>query len=253
MADRFGLQFDIRSNGALVRQQLTDLQKKHLPKAELEAAERAGRYVHGALRSEMRQVFDRPTDWTLSGLRFKRPTMGRPVVEIWLAEFAGKGTPAADFLAAEIEGGPRKHKRFEKALIARGLMPANSFAVPGAMAPLDAHGNVPGPFIVRMLSDLQAFGEQGYRANRRGKRTGTRRTNYFFAAQRGHWKTGHLKPGIYWHLPNGLLGVVFLFVTKAAYQKRFDFYGVGARAYRRVAGRFMTEALNRLMRGDNRP
>ena len=243
-----GLTFDIRSNGDLVRRQLSDLQKKHLPKAQLEAADRAGRYVHGALRSEMNEVFDRPTAWALGGLRYRKPTMGKPGVSIWLEEFGGKGIPAADFLSPQIEGGQRRHKRFEKALIAKGLMPANMYAVPGAQAPIDAHGNVPGPFIVRMLSDLQAFGEQGYRANRRGKRTGNRRTNYFFSARKG----GHLKPGIYWHLPNGLLGVVFVFVTKAAYEKRFDFYGVGKRAYDRIAPRAMTEALEELIRLDNR-
>lgn len=244
------LTFDIRSNGALVRKQLTDLQKKHLPKAHVEAAERTGSYVHKALRSEMEEVFDRPTAWALGGLRYRKPSMGKPLVSIWLEEFGGKGIPAADFLSPQIEGGQRKHKRFEKALIARGLMRSGMYAVPGAQAPIDAHGNVPASFIVRMLSDLQAFGEQGYRANRKGARRGNRKSNYFFAG--GIGRARHLKPGIYWHLPNGMLGVVFLFVSKTAYQQRFDFYGVGERAYQRVAGRFMTEALERLMRSDNR-
>jgi hypothetical protein len=242
------LQFDIRSTGALVRAQLSDLQKKHLPRAQVEAADRTGRYVHGALRSEMEEVFDRPTRWALGGLRYKRPTVGKPLVTIWLEEFGGKGIPAADFLAAEIEGGARRLKRMEKALQAKGLMPRGWFAIPGRQAPLDAHGNVPGPFIVRMLSDLQAFGEQGYRANRKGRRTGARRTNYFFVPR----KDSPLKPGIYWRLPNRTLGVVFAFVSKATYPKRYDFYGVGQRAFNRVAARFMSEALARLIRTANR-
>lgn len=243
------LQLDIRDlTGPLVLAALTDLQRKHLPKAQLEAVSTAGRYVYGALRSEMTQVFDRPTPWALGGLRFKQPSAAKPIVSIWLEEFGGKGIAAADFLAAEIMGGPRRHKRFERALIAKGLMPSNSFAVPGRQAPLDAYGNVPGSFIVRLLSDLQAFGEQGYRANRRGKRTGRRKTNYFFVPPKG----SHLRPGVYWHMPGGLLGVVFVFVSAASYRKRFDFYGVAQRAYERRAARFMTEALDRLVRGDNR-
>lgn len=235
------LDFDIRSTARLVRAQLTELQRKVLPEAAVEAADRTGRYVHAALRSEMQQVFDRPTPWAIGGLRFQRPSTAKPFVRVWLEEFGGKGIPAADFLAAEIEGGVRKHKRFEKALIARGLMLSGAYAVPGRQAPLDAYGNVPGSFIVRMLSDLQAFGEQGYRANRRGKRTGTRKTNYFFVPPPG----SALKPGIYWRMPGGLLGVVFIFVSRTAYAKRFDFYGVGQRAYQRVAARFMTDAIAR--------
>jgi hypothetical protein len=66
-----------------------------------------------------RRIFDRPTRWALGGLRYKKPTTGKPVVSIWLEEFDGNGIPAADFQAAQIKGGTRKHKRFEKALIAK--------------------------------------------------------------------------------------------------------------------------------------
>lgn len=235
------LTFDVRSSGAFVVKQLNELQRKHLPAAAVEAASSTGRYVFGALRSEMQQVFDRPTPWALGGLRFQMPSPSRPLVRIWLEEFGGKGIAAADFLAAEIEGGARKHKRFEKALIARRLMPSNAYAVPGEQAPLDQYGNVPGSFITRMLSDLQAFGEQGYRANRRGARRGQRKTNYFFVPPKGSGK----RPGIYWHMPNGLLGIAFVFVTKVAYTKRFDFYGVAQRAHDRVAARNMSVALKR--------
>jgi hypothetical protein len=242
------LQFDIRSNHASVVAALSDLQRKHLPKAQVDAASQTGRYVFAALRSEMQQVFDRPTDWVLKGLRFQQPTTTRPFVRIWLEESAGKGIPAADVLAAEIQGGPRKRKRFERALIQAGKMPPTAYAVPGRLAPLDANGNVPGAFIVRMLSDLQAFGEQGYRANRRGRRTGARRTNYFFVPR----PSSPLPPGVWWHLPNGLIGPVFLFVGQQTYSRRLDWYGVADSAYQRVALRFMTESLNRLVRGDNR-
>lgn len=240
--------FDIRSNVGSVRAQLSDLQKKHLPRAQVAAATRTGAYVFAALKSQMEESFDRVTPYALRGLRFRRATMGRAEVNIWLEESPNKGIAPADFLAAEIEGGVRRHKRMEKALQAKGLMPKGWFAVPGRQAPLDAYGNVPGPFIVRMLSDLQAFGEQGYRANRKGARRGAKKSNYFFVPRKG----SHLKPGVYWHMPNQMVGVVFTFVSKVHYEKRFDFYGVGRRAYNRVAERMMTEELSRLIRSDNR-
>lgn len=237
------LQLDIRSNASEVIAKLQDLKVRKLPEAQRRAADRTGRYVYAALRSEMTEVFDRPTPWALGGLRYKSPSTSAPVVSIWLEESPGKGIPAAKFLSAEITGGPRKPKRFELALQAKGLMPTGTYAVPGRQAPLDAYGNVPGSFIVRMLSDLQAFGEQGYRANRRGKRRGARKSNYFFVPPKG----SHLRPGIYWHMPGGLQGTVFIFVSRAAYSSRYDFYGVGQRAYQRVAARFMTEELTTLI------
>lgn len=243
------LQFDIRGSAPAVFARLSELQKKHLPAAQRDAASATGRYVFAAIRSEMSQVFDRPTPWTLGGLRFQQPTQTRPTVRIWLEEFPDKGTPAAVFLQPEIEGGPRKHKRFERALIAKGLMPSSSYAVPGRMAPLDPYGNVPGPFIVRMLSDLQAFSEEGVgsRKNRKGERKGRKRTNYFFVPPPG----SSLKPGIWWHTPQ-VIGPVFIFVRAPNYRRRLDFYGVGQRAYARVAARFMSEAFAKRIRGDNR-
>lgn len=238
---------DIRDNSPLVFAGLSELQKKHLPAATLDAAGQVGRYVFAAIRSEMSQVFDRPTPWTLGGLRFVLPSQSRPLVRIYIEEFGGKGIPAAQFLAAEIEGGPRKHKRFERALIAKGLMPSTSYAVPGRMAPLDSYGNVPGSFIVRMLSDLQAFGETGYRANRKGARKGIKRTNYFFVPPPG----SSLKAGVWWHTPK-VIGPVFVFVRTPNYRRRLDFYVVARRAYERVATRFMAEALAKRIRLDNR-
>jgi hypothetical protein len=192
----------------------------------------------------MDRVFDRPTAWAKAGIRQNFATAGSPVFKVWIEEFGGKGTPPAKFLGPQIEGGERRQKRMERALIAKGLMPAGAFAVPGAHAPLDGSGSVPVSFIVRMLSDLRAFGEQGYRNNRRGKRTGARKSNYFFVPRPG----SSLKPGIYWHLPNGLIGVVFLFVSRVAYRKRYDFYGVARRAFDRVAPRILNEEMNRIVK-----
>ena len=236
------LTFDIRSNFNDVQRKLTELQKERLPRAQIVAANRIGREIVLALQAEMDRVFDRPTPWAKRGVRQLLATKSNPVFEIWIEEFGGKGIPQAKFLAAEIEGGPRRHKRFERALILKGLMPSNCFAVPGRQAPLDAYGNVPGSFIVRMLSDLQAFGEVGYRANRVGKRKGWRKTNYFFVPKPG----SHLKPGVYWHMPHGMLGVVFTFVPSFSYTARFDFEGVGRQAFHRHAARIVAEEFNRL-------
>lgn len=243
------LTFDIRTNARDVMLQMQQLQKKHLPRATLDAVNTTGRYMYGALRAEMNEVFDRPTRWALTAVQINQARLERPVLYIWINEDPNKGTPGSKFLKAQLEGGERRHKRFERALIMRGLMPASMFAVPTKVAPVDAHGNVPASFVVRILSDLQAFGEQGYRANRRGTRRGARRSNYFFVPYRNDKAK---KPGIWWHMPNGMLMPVFIFTRSPRYARRYDFYGVARRAYDRVALRFMTEALAKRIRSDNR-
>src|SRR5579859_6769455 len=105
---------------------------------------------------EMRRVFDRPTPYALNGTRIQSATPARLEASVFLKDEAFKGTPAEKFLGPEVEGGPRTHKRFEKALIGAGLMPADMFAVPGDRCPLDQYGNVSGPFIVQLLSALGA-------------------------------------------------------------------------------------------------
>jgi len=244
------LKLDIRENGVAVRARMAELQRKHLPAATVEATNRTGRYIHGALRSEMAEVFDRPTPWALRGLRYKLATASQPIIRIWLEEWGGKGIPPAVFLRPQIEGGTRRHKRFERALIVAGIMRSNEFAMPVYGAPRDAYGNVPGPYIVRMLSDLQAFGEQGYRANRRGARRGQRRWNYWFAIRSGD--PSGIRPGIYWSSGANVPALVFLFTRQPLYRKRFDFFGVGRKAFDRVARRFFNEALARHIRRDNR-
>lgn len=245
------LQFNISSNADQVIDAISRLKREKLPRAISNAANQTGRYVHSALLQEMKEVFDRPTPWALGGLRFKLATDAQPYVRIWLEEFGGKGTPAAKFLSAEIKGGPRAHKRFEKALIAKGLMRGNEYAVPAYGAPQDAYGNVPGHYIVRMLSDLQAFGEQGYRANRKGERRGKRRYNYWFGVRTGD--SVGLKPGIYYSSNANLPALVFAFTRTPQYRKRYDFYGKGQAAIDRVALRFLKEAVEKAIRRDNYP
>lgn len=194
-----------------------------------------------AVVQEMQRVFDRPTDYTLRGVWRTYATKRNLVATVQLKDnragpnaapgSVNKGTAAAAYLQPQIEGGTRQFKRMEQVLRRAGILPATMFAVPAREAPLDAHGNVVRGFVVRMLSDLRAFGENGYRANRKaGRRKGRRAVNAFFAVRPGDNFNRHLKPGIYWRLPNRMLVCVFIFVSRVGYRARFDFYGTAERA-----------------------
>lgn len=223
VGDVIGL--DVRIDIERVLTRMKSNRTDQLPFAIASALTATAQKIKEAEIEEMGDVFDRPTPFTLNSLYVSPATKRNLVASAYFKDFAPKGTAAGKYLKPQIEGGARSLKRMERALQSKGLMPTGTFAVPGAQAPLDAYGNVPGPFIVRMLSDLQAFGEQGYTANRKGERTGLRRTNYFFVPRKG----SHLKPGVYWHMPNKTLGVVFVFVSKVSYSRRFNFYALGRR------------------------
>ncbi len=138
---------------------------------------------------QIARVFDRPTPYIQNSPRVTR--MARPdALQAWVAPAyqGGKGVEPAQVLAAEVFGGPRRLKRFEVAFQRKGILPGGMAMVPATWlladpAAGDGFGGIKGSFIVRLLSYLQAFGEQGYRANMTDK-------NRAKLSGRGRWVNG---------------------------------------------------------------
>jgi hypothetical protein len=228
---------DVSWNVSELTARLNQVARKQIPFAVATALNDTVRVAKSAVQDSMRKSFHGPVPRTLNSIRFKLATKAKLEAKMWIDDEPGKGIAAAQYLAAEAFGGARKAKRFERALQARGLMPSGMYAVPGAGAPLDGNGNLPGSFVVKLLSYLGAFGETGYRANmtqkRKGKIAGMTRSArgfkmiggvmYFVANGKG--RTAHLAPGIY--SKTGIHGVivkpVILFVRSPRYQIRFPF------------------------------
>lgn len=236
------LTISIRANIDEARRALFLDQKefeRELPKAlNFTAAE-----TRKVLRAEMERVFEAPTRFTLNGMFVQQATVARPEAAVFFKDFAPKGTPAGKYLLAEVEGGARRQKRSERAFGLAGLAGNRGFWVPGAGAPLDANGNIPGPVMVRILADVKAFAEVGFVGNRtksstrRNKRY--RQTRYFVAGP-----GSHLAPGV-WERDGRTVKPILIFVAEASYRKRFDFFGVGETFAR---ARFPIELDNALRR-----
>jgi hypothetical protein len=62
--------FDIRTDIGDLRQRLTDIERLEVPWATKLALDDTAKAVIVAEEGEMRTVFDRPTAWTLGGLRW---------------------------------------------------------------------------------------------------------------------------------------------------------------------------------------
>ncbi|ENO76571.1 hypothetical protein B447_17546 [Thauera sp. 27] len=204
------------------------------------------REVKNAEVREMGRVFDRPTRWTLNSFQVR---LDKAALQARVEIKDGYWYRADNYLQTQIEGGSRKSKAFETALRRVGVLPAGWFIVPGEKASLDAFGNISVGQIRQILSwfdaaemvagSMQNMGERGREKRRRGTRT--RRGFEYFVAQpgsrvgRGSWKNGrpqNLQPGVYRRTAFGFgsaIEPILIFVTRANYKPRFDFYGVAQR------------------------
>lgn len=237
------IQINMKADIAAAKRKLSLIQRKHVPFATALALTRTAQAAKEEVRKTMTQVFHNPINYTLNALMMTPARKDRLHARVWVKNKldAGKGTSPEDYLLPQIEGGTRNLKRFEVALQKRGILPSGMYAVPGAGARMDAYGNMSRGQIVEILSYLQAFGEQGYKANMTAKRMAglrkgskTRRGYEYFVVRPG---TGnHLPPGVWQRVSFGMgkaIKPVLIFVRAPVYQKRLPFTQIVERVARR--------------------
>lgn len=208
---------------------MNDLEKRQLPFATSLAINRTAQKVKQAEEREMKDVFDRPTPYTLSSVFMKPSTKASLAAVVGLKDRATKAVPASKFLRAQITGGSRHLKKYEVALRSVGALPPGYFTVPGEAATLDAYGNIARSQVIQILSFFRAFPDAGYRANsteatRAKMARGTKRkmgASYFV----GSPGDGKLPLGIWMRVHSGFgsaLRPILIFVPHAQYQPIFD-------------------------------
>lgn len=228
---------------------------KQVAFAQVVALSRTVSALKDVEREEMRQVFDRPTPFTLNALYSSGATKTNPEARMGLKDgtgvSSGRQVPPSKWLAAEIEAGSRHQKGFERTLERNGAMPAGWFVVPGADAQLDAYGNLARRQIQQILSQLDIHDTKGrVRALRAGVDAKSRSLRSRAIARAGGQyfslavRRGRLKPGIYQRGDaRGRLSVIAVFVRRETYRKRFDFHGVAEKAWPEIFEAKFDEAL----------
>jgi hypothetical protein len=190
------------------------------------ALTKTGQDVKAAEYSEMQRVFDRPTRYALNSLQLKTATKQDLTAVVDYKLFGG--VPAERYLGPNVEGGARRHKSHERALISAGVMRSDEFAVPGKGAVLDTYGNMKGGHLSRILSQVRASRDptQNMTAKSRKRSIKSAGGQYFVL------RDSSAAPGIYQRSGSrGPIVPVLLFVRAPKYQRRFDFYGVGQRIF----------------------
>ena len=239
------------------QKELTDLLSKlaggELRKAYALALNDTGFMVRGKQVAALKGAFDRVTPFVGRSPKVFKATPDKlavsiaPTLHTDRSAFVrgGKvGVDPQDVLQAQEFGGRRRDKRSEVILRRAGILPSGmQTAIPKTPYPGsdDGRGNLRGPFLVQLISYLQAFGEQGYRANMTDKRRARLRNQqgigsiaakkvykttlgrrYFVSY--GRVRSQHLPPGIW--AASGTHDVdvkpVVMFVRSGTYRPRID-------------------------------
>lgn len=220
----FKVGFELDSAAALL--QLDDTLRRQIPFAQVLTATRLAQRVKKGMLPVMKARLDRPTPTTLNSLFVKAATKAK-AAEVYFKDSWASGIPADVYLQQAVNGGVRPHKRFEKALIARGVMQANEYAVPTAPF-MNQYGNVSRGTMTKILSGLGAASMRaGYQANATNSRRSKAKGNahrYFSAdvdGTRGVWERVSMGMG-------DAVRPVFVFSASAPrYRTIFPFFKIG--------------------------
>jgi hypothetical protein len=234
------LRIGVDPDNALARS-FTALERQQLPFAAMQAANATAWEIRQRWAEIMPRVFDRPTPLTMRAVVYEKATKSKPYAVVKIRDEAFKGTPPAKYLQAQVYGGSRATKAFEKRLQAAGLMPAGMQAVPGRGAQLDAFGNIAGSQMNKILSQLGArfdplqneTAESRARRQRREAKRGDRRGDYFAVPK----QSKGLRPGIYQRVRTGFgsaVRIIMAFVRPATYKARYPIFQLAERMYAQI-------------------
>lgn len=179
------------------------------------------RTLHASMKGELAQFIDRPKQITLNSLKAGYANSQFLNGFIEFKEFLGKQQLKRHWLAPLVFGGERSDKGLDKALRAAGILPGGKVAVPTKDIRTDGYGNVPGPYVTKMISYLRI--DQSNTQNRSRKKKQRRNDAKWFVMREGN---NRMKPGIYEYREGGLgrkVRMVFMFES-VRYRKTYPFF-----------------------------
>ncbi len=228
---------DVRSNLKGVLRKLQGFEKE-VATATAKALTFTAEAVQAAEVQKMKEVFDRPTPFTLNSLRKSSASPNNLEAAVW---FKDNLTSAQHYLQVQIDGGERPQRRSEKRLAP--WMNGYRYMMPGAGAPLDGYGNMRGSLYTQIFSQLGALNKGDNQTAHSKAKHGRKNTAQYFVAP----ANGKLKAGIYQRV--GARGVkpIMIFTSKAQYRPRFPFYTLAQQVAEQVFPEKFDKAIEREM------
>lgn len=158
-----------------VQKQLAALSERQILEASAKALNDAAFQLRRDMQTHMRSTFDRVTPWMERSPNVIMATPDKLEAAVMPTYRSAQGTTGGKMgvdpqhvLQAQEYGGRRADKRSEVRLRRAGILPTGyQTAIPSTPFPNsdDGRGNLRGPFLTQLLSYLQAFGSDGFRAN----------------------------------------------------------------------------------------
>lgn len=139
----------IKAPDAKLAQEQLDKFAKQIPFATAVTLTNLAKLVQAGEYKVMARRFDRPTRTTMDSI-FVRPANKTKLQAVVGLKDQGAGIAANKYLQSAVYGTYRKPKRFEKALMAKGVLKPGQYAVPNKDF-LDHNGNVKGSLARRLL------------------------------------------------------------------------------------------------------
>ncbi len=143
------------------------------------------------LKRDIPRYIDRPVPFTLNSFKVeKKATRSNPEALLGWRDWPGKDIGAGRPMINQAEGGERRLKAFERSLLAFGILPRGSFAIPSDDLPKDQFGNIQGRYYTQVLSYLRAD-RSGTQArptgalNKKQKTRQSKRASKFFVVVNG--------------------------------------------------------------------
>ncbi|MES2685530.1 MAG: hypothetical protein V4706_01845 [Pseudomonadota bacterium] len=217
--------------------------------ATMQAINKSAEKAKEAVVKRLPIVFDRPTSWVLNSLRIQyakdrvKPVAYLAFKDSWSS--SGGETGGRTMILPHVDGGNRAYKGMEVRLMRMGMLPSGWSAVPGAAAVLDGNGNMSRGQISQLLNVLGAYTESGFnKANiktvKRLQKGNAKKGVYgftYWVNPVGGVQGKHIPPGVYQRVITAFgtsLKPVLIFVRRAQYGKRLDFYGIAHDAFEKA-------------------
>lgn len=219
------------ARAALIAAELTELATQRVPKIVAQSLTFTAQRAQKDIIGQMSAVFaGGATRFTLGGTRIVPATADNLAARVAVKDMAASGgTKPESALAAQVFGGQRTEKRFERALRLGGLLRAGESVVPGQSATLDSYGNLGRSMLKQVLQQLSGQVRQAKTSSKKS-RLANRKNDLFVGAPSG----GKLPAGV-WRREGGSsasarkegrrrLQPLLIFVSKPpSYSKKLDF------------------------------
>ena len=230
-----------------LRKELDQFSERRINATVSTTLTRTAKRLAESWQKQIDQAIDRPTARTARAVSFTGAQANRLEAHVFVKD-SMQGTPPAAYLVHHERSGARLVKKFEKALISSGAMPAGYVTVPGRHAAIDSYGGISRGLIVAVIAQLGADYSPGYQrvisksAERRLARQKKLGKTYI-AVSPDQAKRVNVSPGIYERMPDGSRKAVFLYQRTTNYRKRIGLIESG----QRDAGSIVQQEFSRAM------